>query len=233
MRKTHVRRAPLLLGSALLLAPITPALAQPAPLTSSESAKKIQDAANEKLRYIGQLISLDESQIALGRIALERSQNLQIRELAQNMIDSHSQHLSQVGNWARARAQELRTAAGLQPELGVGGAGAAGASGSTTAPPEGGLAGIAGTMEAFAQRAQQHRPILSGNLAPLMKESGNSFDKDWVDAVRDSQSQASSLVRDGVDKYAEDAGFASLLASTEPLVQRDQRKLQALQPSLK
>ena len=75
--------------------------------------------------------------------------------------------------------------------------------------------------------------MLSNKYADLTKKSGHSFDKDWVEAVRDSQKEGVSLVKDGVDKYASDASFASLLIQTEPVLRRSLGAVDQLAPTLK
>lgn len=240
MQTIHAWSAPVLLGGALLLAPMTPALAQAPRDSMSQSARKVQQAASQKLKYIGQVIRLDETQIALGRIALTRSDNVRVHRLAQTMIDTHTRHLQSLGAWARARAQELRVSEGLQPSQGVGGAGMAGTEDGMQPPDQGtggagvdtGLAGLAGTMEAYAQRAEQHRAVMTDRFADLMKETGNRFDRDWVKAVRDTQNDGMSLIRDGVDRYASDASFASLLTRTEPILQKNLRAVDQISTSI-
>jgi hypothetical protein len=234
MKNPRPWKRPVLLGSALLLLPLAPAWAEQDQPQRTPTQQKVFDAATQKVSYLKQLIQFDESQIALGRLALQQSHEMRVRSLGQNLVDAHTQHLDELSAWAHARSQELSSAAAPAQPQGVGGAGTAGTEGAPALgnEPQGDLPRLASMFDAYAQRADQHRASLRQDDSDLQKETGNSFDRKWLEAVRESGAKGEELVKDGAERFASDAAFATLLGRTDQVIQKNLRAAKQIAPGL-
>src|SRR5690348_15858137 len=74
--------------------------------SQSEQARKAAALAGEKVAYVDQLAQFDQRQIQIAPLALENSDDLQVRQFARQLIGDHSQHLQMLRGWTEARAAE-------------------------------------------------------------------------------------------------------------------------------
>jgi putative membrane protein len=106
-RKSMPILAALGAAAALSMADATTALTPPttpgAPGALSP-AGKLQRADRGMLRDIAQA---NLAEVATGKLALEKSQNAEVRKFAQSMVDDHSAALQDVGHLARAKSLRL------------------------------------------------------------------------------------------------------------------------------
>jgi predicted outer membrane protein len=217
MRNLHGWRGLVVLAGALVLAPLAGQAQQ-----GSEDIQRVRKAATEKLGYVQKLIAFDEAQLALGKLGLQRSDNVRVHALAQNMVDQSSKHLDDLGTWAHSRSQELQSMSKMQTSQGVGGSGV-----------DTGLANASDQLEMLSKRVGQHRAVLGEDQRSLQQASGAQFDRDWLDAVKDTQKDAKSLVKDGIDRYSDDSSLATLLNRSLPGLEQSLKTVEQLEQRVK
>jgi putative membrane protein len=181
-----------------------------------EEGAVIQD----KLDLLQQVAFLDQTQMALGKLALEKSTDSGVRAFAQGLVWDHQQHLSQLQDYADANGLELGLLSVTAKEpLGVGGSGPldSAAEREQSKPPVKYSDQYIKQVNAFA--------VTQGELAAL---SGKAFDKAFLLRVNDFQKQGQKLLNTGIGRFHDDASLALLLDRLGPLLSNHQTQAASL-----
>ena len=88
----------------------------------------VAGAAAEREEFVSELVLFNAKQIALGELALQRSQDPQVRQFAKQLVTDHRKNLGDLRAWAEEEALEIAAVdlSGSPGEQGVGGSGSAG-----------------------------------------------------------------------------------------------------------
>ena len=186
-----------------------------------KDGKRIGAAAAEREQYVGKLVLFDTKQIEMGNIALERSQNPEVRQFAQQLVDDRKQHLGDLRAWADSKSIEVATVnlAG-PPSEGTGGSGAV-------------RDGYDKKMEGADKRLEKEVKEARKDLDKLRSKNGAEFDKAFITQVVDSDKQGRDLAREGMDKYKNDATFSALLSKTRQSLESNEEAAKALKKGLR
>ncbi|MCY0999032.1 DUF4142 domain-containing protein [Myxococcus sp. MISCRS1] len=182
--------------------------------------KRIGEAVAEKELYVGKLALFDAKQIALGNLALEKTQDEQVRTFAQKLVDDHKQHLSGLKAWADSKQIEVATIDLNQPASGTGGSGAM-------------QEGYDKKMEGVDERLNKAITEAEKDLDKLREKSGKDFDKDFLSRVADDGKKGQDMVADGMKKYETDAAFSELLRRTRQGIASNERQAKEMEKALR
>jgi putative membrane protein len=183
---------------------------------SQEPGAVVQD----KLDLLQQVAFLDQTQIALGKLALEKSTDSGVRALAQGLVRDHQQHLSQLQDYADANGLDLGLlSVSAQEPLGVGG------SGPIDSAAERELSKPLVKYSDQYIRQVNAFSVIRNDLAAL---SGKAFDKAFLLRVDDFQKQGQKLLNTGVRRFHDDASLALLLDRLGPLLRDHQTQAASL-----
>ncbi|XXF76835.1 DUF4142 domain-containing protein [Myxococcaceae bacterium GXIMD 01537] len=188
-----------------------------------KSAKKIGEAAVKKVEYIKELGLFDEQQIALGQLALKKSQNPEVRQLAQKLVQDHQQHLSNLKDWANARGLEVAWVMFDANQTGTGG-------GGMTQETQDKLQE---KMDKSDEAIDKKKEKMREEMSKLEGKSGEEFDKAFVTQVKDNGKKGIDLVKEGQKEYRTDASFATFLNQTQPVIQSHVDAAKSVEKSLK
>lgn len=178
---------------------------------SKKQERRIGEAAADRELFVGKLAVFDAKQIALGELALERSQDPQVRKLAKQLVVDHRKHLSDLRNWADTQALQVAAVDLSGPsETGVGGSG-----------NEGIREGYDERREESAERLDEAIDDAREDVTEVKEKQGEDFDKAFISRVVDDQKDGQKLVRDGLDTYRADATFSLLLNRTGNVIERN------------
>ncbi len=179
---------------------------------SEKRERQIGEAAAEREQYVSELVLFDAKQIALGEMALQRSQDPQVRQFAKQLVKDHRKHMGDVRDWADSKALEIAAIDLSTPEneQGVGGSGNAGIQ-----------EGYQERMERVDDDLDEDVGEAQRDLDTLRQKEGEDFDKAFISRVVDDQKDAQDLVGDGLDEYRNDAAFGLLLNRTANLIDRN------------
>jgi predicted outer membrane protein len=170
----------------------------------------------DKLDLLQQVAFLDQTQIALGRLALEKSSDSGVRAFAQGLVQDHQQHLSQLQDYADANGLDLGLlSVSAEEPLGVGGSGPVGSEQSK--PPVKYSDQYIKQVNAFA--------VTRSELAALR---GKAFDQAFLLQVNDFQKQGQKLLNTGHGRFGDDASLALLLDRLGPLLRNHQTQAASL-----
>lgn len=181
----------------------------------AESAEKrereIGKAAAQREEYVGQLAIFDAKQVSLGELALERSQDPQVRQYAKKLVDDHRKHLEDLETWAQSKRIEIAAVdLSISPEQGTGGSGSAGVQ-----------QGYEEHKQGADKKLDEAIDAAKKDVSALEQKQGKEFDKAFISRVVDDQEQGRKLVGDGLDEYRADATFGLLLNHTNNLVEQN------------
>jgi len=178
---------------------------------SQKRERRIGEAAAERELYVSQLVLFDAKQIALGELALQRSEDPQVRRFAKQLVADHRAHLGDLRTWADSQALAIAAVdlSGTPEEQGTGGSGSAGIQEGY----EERRASVGRDLDEAIGDAQR-------DLNEVREKQGKDFDKAFISRVVDDQEQGQELVGDGLDTYRADAAFGLLLNRTGNLIDR-------------
>ncbi|NMO20356.1 DUF4142 domain-containing protein [Pyxidicoccus fallax] len=192
---------------------------------SRKQERRIGEAAADRELYVGQLVLFDAKQIALGEMALQRSQNPQVRRFARQLVADHRKHLNDLRTWADTQSLEIAAIdlagpAGEEGE-GVGGSGSAGIQ-----------EGYEERMEGADQRLDEAIGDAQEDLNEVREKEGKEFDKAFISRVVEDQEKGLDFVGDGMDTYRADAAFGLLLNRTSNVIDRQVGRGKSLERAL-
>jgi predicted outer membrane protein len=180
--------------------------------------EKVGQAFAEKVRFADQLAFLDQEQIALGQLAVERSSNPEVRRFAQLLIRDHENHLSDLRALADAQAFSLALVDLSTQDTATGGAGW-----------EGAEKGADKGEKAYDKKTDKQVRKFIERRDELASRGGADFDRAFLDQVNEDQERGKELVEEGLDEYRGDTSLALLLGRTAPVLQSHQRQIDTLQ----
>ncbi|MCP3101045.1 DUF4142 domain-containing protein [Myxococcus sp. K15C18031901] len=209
------------LAAALMFGPMMGGDALANDKETHEEGKRIGAAAAERQKYVGKLALFDAKQIEMGNIALERTQNPEVRQFAQQLVDDRKQHLSDLRSWADSKSIEVSSVDLASPSTqGTGGSGGM---------QEGYDQEMKGTDKHLDKAIKEARK----DLDKLRTKNGAAFDKAFMSQVVESDKQGREIVKDGMDKYKNDATFSALLSKTRQSLTANEGAAKALEKSLR
>ncbi|ATB37027.1 hypothetical protein CYFUS_002448 [Cystobacter fuscus] len=182
-----------------------------------ERGEMVGQAFAEKVRFADQLALLDQEQIALGRLAMERSSNPEVRRFAQQLVRDHENHLSDLHTLARAQAFSLARVDLSMQGTATGGAGW-----------EGAEKGAHKGMKAHDKKVDKQVRHFVERRDELASRSGAQFDQEFLKQVGKDQERGRDLVDEGLRDYHDDTSLALLLSRTAPVLQGHQRQISTL-----
>ncbi|NVJ22318.1 MULTISPECIES: DUF4142 domain-containing protein [Myxococcus] len=210
------------LAAALVFGSMTgTALAEDEAKKAHKEDKRIGEAAAEKELYVGKLALFDAKQIALGNMALEKTQDPKVRTFAQKLVTDHKQHLSDLKAWADSKSIEVAT-------IDLSGPPGTGGSGATPGMQE----GYDKKMEGVDERLNKRITEAEKELDKLREKNGKEFDKDFLSRVADDGKRGQDLAKEGMDKYETDAAFSALLSKTRRGIASNEKMAKELEKTI-
>ncbi|WP_395855461.1 DUF4142 domain-containing protein [Cystobacter fuscus] len=179
--------------------------------------EKVGQAFAEKVRFADQLALLDQEQIALGRLAVERSSHPEVRRFAQLLIRDHENHLNDLRALAEGQAFSLALVDLNTQDTATGGAGW-----------EGAEKGAHKGVKAYDKKVDKQVRAFVERRDELASLGGADFDQAFLDQVNEDQERGKKLVAEGLDDYRGDTSLALLLGRTAPVLQSHQRQIDTL-----
>jgi predicted outer membrane protein len=179
--------------------------------------EKVGQAFAEKVRFADQLALLDQEQIALGQVALERSSNPEVKRFAQLLIRDHENHLNDLRQLADAQAFSLAVVDLSTQDEATGGSGF-----------EGAVKGADKGVKAYDKKLDKQVRQFIERRDELASQGGSDFDRAFLARVNDDQERGKDLIEEGLDDYRGDTSLALLLGRTAPVLQSHQRQIDTL-----
>ncbi|AGC41927.1 hypothetical protein MYSTI_00577 [Myxococcus stipitatus DSM 14675] len=208
------------LAATLAFGAMTAALAEDADKKVKKEQKAVGEAAAERTLYVGKLVLFDAKQVALGNLALEKSQNPEVRAFAQKLVDERRQHMSDLRTWADDKSIEVANIDLSGPSSATGGSGSA---------PPAMQEGFDKKMEGVDERLNKAITEAEKDLDKLREKDGKDFDKAFLSRVADDGKKGQDLVKDGQKKYSSDAAFIALLSKTRQGIEREETQAKDLE----
>ncbi|HYO69748.1 MAG TPA: DUF4142 domain-containing protein [Archangium sp.] len=169
--------------------------------------EKVGEAFAQKVRFADQLSLLNQQQIVLGHLALQRSEDPEVRRFAQELIRDHQRNQEELETLAESKALSLAIVDLATDELAIGGAGT-----------EGAIEGLEkGEKQYNKQYDKQVMKFLEKRDA-LAGLSGREFDQAFLEQVADDQDRGKELIEEGLDEYRDDTTLAVFLGRTAPVL---------------
>jgi putative membrane protein len=180
---------------------------------------QLGEAAEDRIGFTQQVAFLHQTQIALGKLALEKSRDPTVRAFAQKLVQEHQQHLQSLQTYAEANTLSLALVDLGMADMGVGGSG-----------PVEGAAGVEQEERSMQYQDAYLKQVnafttLRSQLAQLQ---GRDFDKAFLEQVSNYQKQGQKLVNTGLSRFREDTAFSLLLERLVPVLQRNQSQAQSM-----
>jgi predicted outer membrane protein len=183
--------------------------------------ERVGEAVSKKVRFVDQLSLLNQQQIVLSKLALEKSTNPEVRRFAQEMLQNHQRNEADLEALARSKTLALSELDENWEQQGLGGAGFEGAQ-------KGVEKGQSGYDKQYDQRVDEFL-VKREQLEGL---SGPAFDKAFLDQVRKDQKRGGKLVDQGLDDYRDDAALAVFLGRTAPVFNSHEQQAESLRQSV-
>lgn len=175
--------------------------------------ERVGEAFADKVRFADQLALLDQEQIALGQLALERSSNSEVKRFARMLIRDHEGHLEELRALADGEAFSLARVNLSTSDSATGGSGFEGSDKGERAYDK--------KVDKQVRKFIDRRDKIAG-------KSGGDFDRAFLDQVKDDQERGHDLVEKGLDEYRGDTSLALLLGRTTPVLQSHERQIDTL-----
>lgn len=169
--------------------------------------EQVGEAFAQKVRFADQLSLLNQEQIVLGHLALERSQNPEVRRFAQELIRDHHRNQDDLEALAESKALSLSNVELATEDLAIGGAGA-----------EGARQGLEKDQKKYDKKYDKQVEKFYEKRDELARLSGREFDEAFLKEVTDGQDRGKELVEEGLDEYRNDTTLAVFLGRTAPVL---------------
>lgn len=180
------------------------------------ATREVEALVQDKLDLLQQVAFLDQTQIALGQLALEKSADPRVRDFAQGLVRDHQQHLSQIQDYADANGLELGLlGVSAEEPLGVGGSGPVDS--EQRKPPVKYSDQYIKQVNAFAATRSE--------LAAL---KGKAFDQAFLLQVADYQQRGQKLLNTGLGRFRDDVSLAPILDRLGTLLRHHQTQAASL-----
>ena len=184
---------------------------------------RLGEASEDQIGFTQQVAFLDQTQIALGKLALEQSKDPSVRAFAQRLIQEHQQHLQSLQTFAEANTLNLALVDLGAADMAMGGSG----------PVDGAAGGeleerTVKYQDAYLQQVNAFTTLRS----QLSQLQGRDFDRAFLEQVSSYQKQGQKLVNTGLSRFREDTAFSVLLGRLVPVLQRHQNEAQSMVKAL-
>ncbi|PTL77719.1 DUF4142 domain-containing protein [Vitiosangium sp. GDMCC 1.1324] len=179
--------------------------------------ENVGKAFAEKVRFADQLSLLNQEQIALGKLALQKSRDPEVRAFANELIQNHKKSEDDLQNLAASKAFTLAEVDLSTEGQGIGGAGA-----------EGAVKGMEKGNEKYDKKYDKQVNEYIERRNKLEGLSGHAFDKAFVEQVKKDQKRGEKLVNEGLKEYRNDTSLALLLSRTAPVINSQQQRVETL-----
>lgn len=180
--------------------------------------EQVGEAFAQKVRFADQLSLLNQEQIALGHLALQRSEDPGVRRFAQELIRDHERNQDDLETLAESKAFSLALVDLATEDMAIGGAGA-----------EGAMEGLEKGQEKYNKRYDKQVEKFLEKRDALARLSGREFDEAFLEQVKKGQKLGGKLVDDGLEEYREDTTLAVFLGRTAPVFSSHLQRLEALE----
>ncbi|WP_395845498.1 DUF4142 domain-containing protein [Cystobacter fuscus] len=184
--------------------------------------EKVGEAVAEKVRFADQVALLNQGQIAMGQLALSKSNNPEVRRFARELIRDHQRNQADLEALARTKAFSLAVLDLGWEQRGVGGAGY-----------EGAQKGVEKGGRRYDKKLDKQVDQFIDKRDQMAVLSSREFDRAFLDEVREKQKQGGKLVDEGLDKYRDDAAMAVFLSRTAPVLDSHKQRAESLEDTLR
>jgi putative membrane protein len=181
----------------------------------------VGEAFAQKVRFADQLSLLNQKQITLGHLALQRSGDPEVRRFAVELIRDHQRNQEDLETLAESKALSLARVDLSTAGLAIGGAGT-----------EGALEGVEKGEKKYNKQYDQQVQKFLEKRDELAGLRGREFDKAFLEQVRGDQDRARELVEEGLHEYRDDTTLAVFLGRTAPVLSSHLRRAELLEDSL-
>ena len=179
--------------------------------------EQVGEALSQKVRFADQLSLLNQEQIALGELALQKSTNPQVKRFAQELIDDHKKNQDDLETLSRTKAFSVSTVDLAMENQAIGGAGA-----------EGMEKGMEKGKEEYNKKYDKQVMKFLEKRDELLGLSGRDFDKTFLDEVAKGQDRGKELIEEGLDEYRDDTSLALFLGRTGPVLSGHQQQAETI-----
>ena len=184
--------------------------------------EKVGQALAEKVRFADQLSLLNQQQIALGHLALRKSEDPEVRRFAQELIRDHQKNQDDLETLAESKAFSLASVDLSMEDSAIGGAGSEGVA-------EGVEKGMEKGQEKYNKKYDKQVMKFLEKRDELAGLSGREFDQAFLDEVGDGQDRGKELIEEGLDEYRDDTTLALFLGRTAPVFSSHQQRAATLE----
>ncbi|WP_395831225.1 DUF4142 domain-containing protein [Archangium violaceum] len=179
--------------------------------------EKVGEAFAEKVRYADQLSLLNQEQIVLGHLALQKSSEPEVQAFAQDLIRNHQKSQEDLQTLAQSKAFSLAAVDLSTQDLAIGGAGT-----------EGAMQGMEKGEEKYDKKFDKQVNQFLERRNELAGLSGREFDRAFLQQVKKDQERGEELIDKGLKEYRDDTSLALLLTRTSPVIQAQQQRIETL-----
>ncbi|HZH75225.1 MAG TPA: DUF4142 domain-containing protein [Archangium sp.] len=186
-----------------------------------QEGQQLGEAVQDKVGFTQQLAFLDQTQIALGKLALEKSSDPGVRAFAQSLIQDHQQHLASLQTYSEANTLGLALLDLGMEGTAVGGSGDMGTGGAVETPA--------------VKYDEQYLQLVNGFVNTrdqLTALSGRDFDKAFLQQVAHYQKQGAKLVNTGLKNFRDDTSLSLLLNRLDTVLQTRQNQVKSLEKAV-
>ncbi|WP_309890162.1 DUF4142 domain-containing protein [Archangium sp.] len=173
-----------------------------------QEGQQLGEAVQDKVAFTQQLAFLDQTQIALGKLALEKSSDPGVRAFARSLIQDHQQHLASLQTYSEANTLGLALLDLGMEGTAVGGSGDLGTEGAVL-------------VNGFVNTRDQ-----------LTALSGRDFDKAFLQQVAHYQKQGAKLVNTGLKNFRDDTSLSLLLNRLDTVLQTRRNQVKSLEKAV-
>ncbi|HEX8824237.1 MAG TPA: DUF4142 domain-containing protein [Archangium sp.] len=180
--------------------------------------EKVGKALAEKVRFADQLSLLNQEQIVLAHVALEKSTHPEVRRFAEDLIRDHQRNQDELERLAESKAMSLTRVDLTMGDQAIGGAGL-----------EGMQRGLESGDDAYNKKYDEQVTEFLETRNALRVLSGDEFDEAFLAEVKKGQERGEELVDKGLDDYRDDTTFAVFLTRTAPVFASHQQRSETLE----
>jgi predicted outer membrane protein len=169
--------------------------------------ERVGEAFAQKVRFADQLSLLNQEQITLAHLALQRSEDPEVRRFAQELIRDHQRNQEDLETLAESKDLTLANVELSTDELAIGGAGT-----------EGAIEGMEKGEKKYNKKYDKQVMKFLEKRDELAGLSGREFDHAFLKQVTDDQDRGKELIEEGLDEYRDDTTLAVFLGRTAPVL---------------
>ena len=191
--------------------------------------KKMGKAQEEKQSALSDIALYDQEQIALGKLAQQRSDNPAVKQLASQLVQSHQQNLDSLQDYARGEDLEVAIIDLSQAGTAVGGGGMTGSEREILGEEK----GIQKEARKLGKKEQARVDRFIEERDKLASKSGRDFDRAFIDKVKDNHEKQADAVKDAQKKYRDDAVLSQALSNAQPMLQQNEQQVRQVERQMR